>query len=40
MAMHNRRKVDDKDANKPKLRKAPGSGTGPIEGESGDKQEG
>lgn len=27
MAMHNRRKVDDKDLNRPKLRKAPGSGT-------------
>jgi len=40
MAMHNRRKIDDKDANKPKLRKAPGSGTGPIEGESGDSKKG
>lgn len=27
MAMHNRRKVDDKDLNRPKLRKAPGAGT-------------
>ncbi len=40
MAMHNRRKIDDKDANKPTLRKAPGSGTGPIEGESGDSKKG
>ncbi len=40
MAMHNRRKIDDKDANKPKLRKAPGAGTGPIEGEGGDKKSG
>jgi beta-barrel assembly-enhancing protease len=36
MAMHNRRKIDDKDANRPKLRRAPGGGTGPIEGEGGD----
>ena len=27
----NRRKVDDKDANRPKLRKAPGSGTGTVD---------
>jgi beta-barrel assembly-enhancing protease len=27
MAMHNRRKVDDKDLNRPRLRKAPGAGT-------------
>lgn len=36
MAMHNRKKVDDKDANRPRLRKAPGGGTVPIEGEGGD----
>jgi beta-barrel assembly-enhancing protease len=37
MAMHNRRKVDvEKDANRPRLRRAPGStGTGPIEDENG-----
>src|SRR5436190_18337222 len=29
LAMHNRRKVDDKDLNKPRLRRTPGSGTGP-----------
>ncbi len=27
LAMHNRRKIDDKDVNRPRLRKAPGSGT-------------
>ena len=31
MAMHNRRKIDDKDVNKPRLRRTPGSGTGPID---------
>jgi hypothetical protein len=31
MAMHNRRKVDDKDQNRPRLRRSPGTGTGPIE---------
>ena len=31
MAMHNRRKIDDKDLNKPQLRRTPGSGTGPID---------
>ena len=36
LAMHNRKKVDDKDANRPRLRKAPGGGTVPIEGEGGD----
>ncbi len=30
-AMHNRRKVDDKDLNRPTLRKAPGGSTAPIE---------
>lgn len=33
-AMHNRRKVDDKDANRPRLRKAPGSG--PVDAEDKD----
>lgn len=32
--MHNRRKGEDKDVNRPRLRKAPGGGTGPIEGDS------
>jgi predicted Zn-dependent protease len=35
-AMHNRRRVDDKDANKPRLRKGPGGGTTPIEGDGKD----
>jgi predicted Zn-dependent protease len=35
LAMHNRRSVDDKDANRPTLRRSPGSGT-PVEGESED----
>jgi predicted Zn-dependent protease len=32
--LHNRRKVDEKDLNRPRLRKQPGGGTGPIEGDS------
>ena len=36
-AMHNRRKPDEKDANRPKLRKQPGSGTGTIDGDGKDK---
>ncbi len=35
MALHNRRKVDEKDLNRPQLRKKPGGGTGPIEDGSG-----
>src|SRR5437764_5199788 len=31
LAMHNRRKIDDKDLNKPRLRRTPGSGTGPVD---------
>jgi predicted Zn-dependent protease len=31
MAMHNRKKVDDKDANRPRLRRAPGGGTVPVD---------
>lgn len=31
MAMHNRRKLDDRDVNKPQLRRTPGSGTGPVD---------
>jgi predicted Zn-dependent protease len=37
MAMHNRRRIDDKDANKPKLKRGPGGGTVPIDGD--DKKE-
>jgi len=29
--LHNRRKVDTQDPNKPRLRRAPGSGTGPVD---------
>lgn len=38
MAMHNRRKVDDKEANRPTLRRSPGGGTTPVEGQSGDEK--
>ncbi len=32
LAMHNKRKIDDgRDSNKPQLRRAPGSGTGPVD---------
>ncbi|MBZ5580349.1 MAG: M48 family metalloprotease [Acidobacteriia bacterium] len=35
--LHNRRKVDtDKDSNRPRLRRAPGTGTGPVDETSGD----
>jgi predicted Zn-dependent protease len=37
-AMHNRRKVSNEDPNRPRLRRAPGSGTGPVdENEDGTK---
>jgi predicted Zn-dependent protease len=36
-AMHNRRKVDDKDVNRPTLRRSPGS-TSPVEGDSKDEK--
>jgi predicted Zn-dependent protease len=36
-AMHNRRKIDDKDVNKPQLRRTPGSGTGPIDADENGK---
>ncbi|MGA2602219.1 MAG: M48 family metallopeptidase [Bryobacteraceae bacterium] len=31
LALHNHRKIDDKDLNKPRLRRAPGSTTGPVD---------
>ena len=31
MAMHNRRKIDEKDVNRPTLRRTPGSGTGTVD---------
>src|SRR5713101_5086222 len=37
LAMHNRRKVDDKDVNKPQLRRTPGSGTGPVDADENGK---
>src|SRR5690242_13021132 len=37
-AMHNRRKIDTKDENKPRLRRTPGSGTGPIDADENGKQ--
>jgi predicted Zn-dependent protease len=37
MAMlHNRRKLDEKDKDRPRLRKAPGGGTAPVEGDNSD----
>src|SRR5207253_4896866 len=38
LAMHNRRKVDDKDLNKPRLRRTPGSGTGPVDADEDGKK--
>jgi len=38
LAMHNHRKIDDKDLNKPKLRRAPGSGTGPVDADEDGKK--
>jgi predicted Zn-dependent protease len=37
LAMHNRRKIDEKDVNKPTLRRTPGSGTGTVDPDSGGK---
>jgi beta-barrel assembly-enhancing protease len=37
-SLHNRRKVDDKDDNRPRLKKAPGGSTKPVEGDK-DKKE-
>jgi predicted Zn-dependent protease len=37
LAMHNRRKIDDKDVNKPQLRRTPGSGTGPVDADENGK---
>ena len=38
LAMHNHRKVDDKDLNKPTLRRTPGSGTGPVDADEDGKK--
>ena len=37
MTMHNRRKPDDKDSSRPRLRRAPGGGTIPVD-ENGNEQ--
>jgi predicted Zn-dependent protease len=37
MAMHNRRKIDNVDPNKPTLRRAPGSTTGPVDADENGK---
>src|SRR6202049_4799366 len=37
LAMHNRRKIDDKDVNRPQLRRTPGSGTGPVDADENGK---
>jgi len=36
--LHNRRKVDTEDPNRPRLRRAPGAGTGPIDGNADDQK--
>ena len=36
--LHNHRKVDSVDPNRPRLRRAPGSGTGPVDENGDDKQ--
>jgi predicted Zn-dependent protease len=36
--LHNRKKVETEDPNRPRLRRAPGTGTGPIDENSDDKQ--
>ena len=36
MAMHNHRKIDDKDTNRPRLRRAPGSGSTIDDNSGGD----
>src|SRR6202521_3400317 len=38
LAMHNRRKIDDKDINKPRLRRTPGSGPGPVDADEDGKK--
>jgi predicted Zn-dependent protease len=37
-AMHNRRKIDDKDDNRPRLKKTPGGSTKPVEGDKDGKK--
>ncbi len=40
MAMHNRRRIDDKDVNKPTLRRSPGSTPGTVDSDDGTKSKG
>ena len=40
LAMHNRRKIDPKDPNRPTLKRAPGGGTSPIEDKDSKKKDG
>ncbi len=39
MTMHNRRKPDDKDTNRPRLRRAPGGGTIPVDEDGNEKKQ-
>src|SRR5437867_3810357 len=39
MTMHNRRKPDDKDLNRPRLRRAPGGGTIPVDEDGNEKKQ-
>jgi len=39
MTMHNRRKPDDKDVNRPRLRRAPGGGTIPVDEDGNEKKQ-
>jgi len=38
LAMHNRRKIDTEDPNKPRLRRTPGSGNGPVDADEDGKK--
>lgn len=38
LAMHNKRKIDTDDPNKPRLRRTPGSGTGPVDADEDGKK--
>lgn len=38
-SLHNRRKIDEKDLTRPKLRRGAGGSTAPVEGESGDNKD-
>jgi hypothetical protein len=36
--MHNKRKIDPADANRPRLRRAPGGGTVPVDDDTGEEK--